>query len=98
MVQLLTSLTVGFTLLHVKGLIPDRILAGCTLETLNMVSHLQCMHDFLIGGGRKRLTFLKNFETAVLILLDTTEARTPMIFFLHLAQFGAYRLSWHLVQ
>lgn len=51
MVQLLTSLTVGFTLLHVKGLIPDRILAGCTLETLNMVSHLQCMHDFLMGGG-----------------------------------------------
>lgn len=43
---LIVSLTVGFTLLHVKGLIPDRILAGCTLETLNMVSHLQCMHDF----------------------------------------------------
>lgn len=58
MVQLLTSLTVGFTLLHVKGLIPDRILAGCTLETLNMVSHLQCMHDFLMWGwGRKKVNF-----------------------------------------
>lgn len=43
---LIVSLAVGFALLHVKGLIPDGSLAGCTLETLNVVGHLQGMHDF----------------------------------------------------
>lgn len=43
---LIVSLTVGFSLLHVKGLVPDGSLAGCALETLNMVGHLQGMHDF----------------------------------------------------
>lgn len=52
-VQFLTSLTVGFTLLHVKGLVPDGCLAGGTLETLNMVSHLQGMHDFLMKWEKK---------------------------------------------
>ena len=49
-VQFLTSLTVGFTFLHVKRLVPNGSLAGCTLEALNMVGHLQGMHDFLIRG------------------------------------------------
>lgn len=52
-VQILTFLTVGFSLLHVKGLVPDCSLAGCTLETLNMVGHLQGMHDFLMKGKKK---------------------------------------------
>lgn len=43
---LIVFLTVGFALLHVKGLVPDGSLAGCTLETLYMVGHLQGMHDF----------------------------------------------------
>lgn len=43
----LTSLTVWLSLLHVKGLVPDGSLAGCTLEALNMVGHLQGVHDFL---------------------------------------------------
>lgn len=43
---LIISLTVRFPLLHVKGLVPDGSLTGCTLEALNMVSHLQGMHDF----------------------------------------------------
>lgn len=47
-----TFLTVGFALLHVKGLVPDGSLAGCTLETLNMVGHLQSMHDFLTKGEK----------------------------------------------
>lgn len=42
-----TFLTVGLALLHVEGLVPDGILAGRTLETLNMVGHLQRVHDFL---------------------------------------------------
>lgn len=43
---LIVSLAVGFALLHVKSLVPDWSLAGCTLEALNMVRHLQGMHDF----------------------------------------------------
>lgn len=49
-----TFLTVGFTLLHVEGLVPDGILAGRTLETLNMVGHLQGVHDFLRKGEKKQ--------------------------------------------
>lgn len=51
-VQFVTFLAVGFALLHVKGLVPDGSLAGCTLETLNMVGHLQSMHDFLTKGEK----------------------------------------------
>lgn len=47
-----TFLTVRFTLLHVKCLVPDGSLAGCTLKTLNVVGHLQGMHDFLTGEER----------------------------------------------
>lgn len=43
---LIVSLTVGLSLLHVEGLVSDGVLAGCTLETLNMVGHLQGVHDF----------------------------------------------------
>lgn len=43
----LTSLTVRLSFLHVKGLVPDGSLAGRTLEALNMVGHLQGVHDFL---------------------------------------------------
>lgn len=53
-VQFFTFLTVGFALLHVKGLVPDGSLAGRTLETLNVVGHLQGVHDFLITGERIR--------------------------------------------
>lgn len=50
-----TFLAVGFALLHVKGLVPDGSLAGCTLETLNVVGHLQGVHDFLTEGREKEL-------------------------------------------
>lgn len=43
---LIVFLTVGFAFLHVEGLIPDGSLARCTLETLDMVGHLQGVHDF----------------------------------------------------
>lgn len=43
---LVVSLAVGLPLLHVESLVPDGILAGGTLETLNMVGHLQGVHDF----------------------------------------------------
>lgn len=42
-----TFLTVGLPLLHVEGLVPDWILAGGALETLDVVGHLQRVHDFL---------------------------------------------------
>ena len=60
-----TFLTVGFALLHVKGLVPDGSLAGCTLETLNMVGHLQGVHDFLVEGREKNCSiFLFSGELA----------------------------------
>lgn len=43
----LASLAVRLSFLHVKGLVPDGGLAGGTLEALNMVGHLQGVHDFL---------------------------------------------------
>ena len=58
-VQSLTSLTVRLALLHVKGLVPDGILAGCTLETLDVVRHLQGMHNFLVKGEKyKQMCFI----------------------------------------
>lgn len=115
----LTSLAVGFALLHVKGLVPDGSLAGCTLETLHMVGHLQGVHDLLRRGGEAvNISRLKPCEWATSLrnanlirifwdkgkhadgssLVSNPTALTPVIFFLHLAQLGAYRLSWHLVQ
>lgn len=43
----LTSLAVGLPLLHVEGLVPDGGLTGGTHEALNVVGHLQGMHDLL---------------------------------------------------
>lgn len=56
--QQLTSLTIGFALLHVKSLVPNGSLAGCTFETLNVVGHLQGMHDFLKRGEKGFLKFI----------------------------------------
>ncbi len=56
-----TFLAVGFALLHVEGLVPDGSLAGRTLETLNVVGHLQGMHDFLIKGERYCKYFIFSF-------------------------------------
>lgn len=72
LLQFLTSLTVGFSLLHVKGLVPDGSLAGCTLETLNMVGHLQGMHDFLIRGEK---------IVNVLFSVACTAEKTTFMFF-----------------
>lgn len=53
-----TFLTVGFALLHVEGLVPDGILAGRTFETLNMIGHLQRMHDFLRKAKKQRISLV----------------------------------------
>lgn len=57
MMSCLTFLTVRFSLLHVEGLVPDGTLAGSALETLNMVSHLQGMHDLLMRQEKARQFF-----------------------------------------
>lgn len=57
-VEFFTFLTVRFTLLHVKCLVPDGSLAGSTLKTLNMVGHLQGVHDFLTGEEEFFLAYL----------------------------------------
>lgn len=46
----LTSLAVRLPLLHVEGLVPDGHLAGSTQEALDVVGHLQGMHDLLRRG------------------------------------------------
>lgn len=41
----IVSLTVGLPLLHVEGLVPDGHFAGSAQEALDVVGHLQGMHD-----------------------------------------------------
>lgn len=45
--QALTSLAVRLALLHVEGLVSDGPLAGGTDEALDVVGHLQGVHDLL---------------------------------------------------
>lgn len=53
----LTFLAVGLSLLHVEGLVPDGHFAGSAQEALDVVGHLQGMHDLLQrrGSGVKEL-------------------------------------------
>lgn len=58
-----TFLAVGLPLLHVEGLVPDGILAGGTLEALDVVGHLQRVHDFLQKTEKKMTPVLYFIRT-----------------------------------
>lgn len=57
-----TSFTVRLSPLHVKGLVPNGSFAGCTHKALNMVGHLQGVHDLLQRTANDQLSRLSGYQ------------------------------------